>query len=144
MDEDDKGWPIIRMGVSGWVFLLVPVYLGCPDQRLCVLGGENPNFWGVNRRFTAKLSDVFAAVYSSKWRTWRFQWTNSTASRTTSAELRPMQVCPHTLVSQSVGHSHGKLASNPDFAHTQIPGYPGLHSPVSFPVNWRQPVTALA
>jgi len=37
MEEDDKGCPMIRMGVSGWMFLLVP---GSPGQkavkRLCV------------------------------------------------------------------------------------------------------------
>jgi len=40
MEEDDKGCPIIRMGVSGWMFLLVPAYPGSPGQkavkRLCV------------------------------------------------------------------------------------------------------------
>ena len=33
MEEDDKGCPMIRMGVSGWVFLLVPAYRVVPDQR---------------------------------------------------------------------------------------------------------------
>jgi len=40
MEEDDKGCPMIRMGVSGWVFLLVPAYPGSPGpkaiKRLCV------------------------------------------------------------------------------------------------------------
>ena len=40
MEEDDKGCPMIRMGVSGWMFLLVPAYPGSPGQkavkRLCV------------------------------------------------------------------------------------------------------------
>jgi len=40
MEEDDKRCPMIRMGVSGWVFLLVPAYPGCPGpkavKRLCV------------------------------------------------------------------------------------------------------------
>ena len=40
MEEDDKGCPMIRMGVSGWVFVLLPTYLGCPGpkavKRLCV------------------------------------------------------------------------------------------------------------
>jgi len=40
MEEDDKVCPMIRMGVSGWVFLLVPAYPGCPGpmtvKRLCV------------------------------------------------------------------------------------------------------------
>ena len=39
--EVDKGCPMIRMGVSGWVFLLVPAYPGSPGpnavKRLCVL-----------------------------------------------------------------------------------------------------------
>jgi len=40
MEEGDKGCPMIRMGVRGWMFLLVPAYPGCPGQkavkRLCV------------------------------------------------------------------------------------------------------------
>jgi len=40
MEEDDKGCLMISMGVSGWVFLLVPAYPGCPGpkavERLCV------------------------------------------------------------------------------------------------------------
>ena len=40
MEEDDKGCPIFRMGVSGWMLLLVPAYPGSPGQkafkRLCV------------------------------------------------------------------------------------------------------------
>jgi len=38
---DSDGIPMIRMGVSGWMFLLVPAYPGCPGpkavKRLCVL-----------------------------------------------------------------------------------------------------------
>ena len=42
MEEDDKGCPVIRMGVSGWMFLLVP---GSPGQKavkrqcVCVITG---------------------------------------------------------------------------------------------------------
>ena len=40
MEDGDKGCPMIRMGVSGWMFLLVPAYPGSPKQkaikRLCV------------------------------------------------------------------------------------------------------------
>ena len=40
MEEVDKGCPMIGMGVSGWMFLLVPAYPGSPGQkaikRLCV------------------------------------------------------------------------------------------------------------
>ena len=33
MEEVDKGCPMIRMGVSGRVFLLVPAYLGNPGPK---------------------------------------------------------------------------------------------------------------
>jgi len=40
MEEDDEGCPMIRLGVSGWMFLLVQAYPGSPGQnavkRLCV------------------------------------------------------------------------------------------------------------
>ena len=32
MEKGDKGSTLTRMGVSGWMFLLVPAYLGCPGQ----------------------------------------------------------------------------------------------------------------
>ena len=33
MEKDDKGSMMIRMGVSGWMFLLVPAYPGCPRSK---------------------------------------------------------------------------------------------------------------
>jgi len=33
MQEADKGWLMIRIGVSRWMFLLVPAHLGSPRQR---------------------------------------------------------------------------------------------------------------
>ena len=33
MEKDDKGSTAIRMGVSGWMFLLVPAYPGCPGSK---------------------------------------------------------------------------------------------------------------
>ena len=33
MEKDDKGSTMIRMGVSGWMFLLVPAYPGCPGSK---------------------------------------------------------------------------------------------------------------
>jgi len=33
MEKDDKGSTMIRMGVSGGMFLLVPAYPGCPRSR---------------------------------------------------------------------------------------------------------------
>jgi len=32
MEKGDKGSTLTRMGVSGWMFLLVPAYPGCPEQ----------------------------------------------------------------------------------------------------------------
>ena len=32
MEKGDKGSTLTRMGVSGWTFLLVPAYPGCPGQ----------------------------------------------------------------------------------------------------------------
>jgi len=54
MEEVDKGCPMIRMGVSGWMFLLVPAYPGCPGQKavkqLCVCV-EGPDDWqGTDRK----------------------------------------------------------------------------------------------
>jgi len=34
MEKDDKGCSLIRLGVRGWVFLLVPAYPSCPGQKL--------------------------------------------------------------------------------------------------------------
>ena len=33
MEKDDKGSTLIRIGVSGWEFLLVPAYPGCPGSK---------------------------------------------------------------------------------------------------------------
>ena len=33
MEKDDKGSTMIRMGVSGCKFLLVPAYPGCPGSK---------------------------------------------------------------------------------------------------------------
>jgi len=33
MEKDDKGSTMIRMVVSGWMFLLVPAYPGCPGSK---------------------------------------------------------------------------------------------------------------
>jgi len=31
--ETDKGWLMTTIGVSGWMFLLLPAHLGCPGQN---------------------------------------------------------------------------------------------------------------
>jgi len=52
MEEDDKGCPMIKMGVSGWVFLLVLAYPGSPGQKavkrlcVCVCVYVSPDFVG--------------------------------------------------------------------------------------------------
>ena len=33
MEKDDQGSTLIRIGVSGWKFLLVPAYPGCPGSK---------------------------------------------------------------------------------------------------------------
>jgi len=33
MEKGDKGSTMIRMGVCGWMFLLVPAYPGCPGSK---------------------------------------------------------------------------------------------------------------
>ena len=33
MEKGDKGSTLIRMGVSGLMFLLVPAYPGCPGSK---------------------------------------------------------------------------------------------------------------
>jgi len=33
MEKDDKGSTLIQIGVSGWKFLLVPAYPGCPGSK---------------------------------------------------------------------------------------------------------------
>ena len=33
MEKGDKGSTLIQMGVSGWMFLLVPAYPGCPGSK---------------------------------------------------------------------------------------------------------------
>ena len=33
MEKDDEGSTMIRMGVSGWMFLLLPAYPGCPGSK---------------------------------------------------------------------------------------------------------------
>jgi len=73
MEEDDKGCPMIRMGVSGWVFLLVPAYPGCPGpkavQRLCVCV-----FCSLRTIPVDGMSDfvVFVLQYYMSW-SWRWQ-----------------------------------------------------------------------
>jgi len=44
MEKDDKGSTMIRMGVSGWIFLLVPAYPGCPGSK-AVKRSSSSHLW---------------------------------------------------------------------------------------------------
>jgi len=76
MEEDDKGCPMIRMGVSGWVFLLVPAYPGCPGpkavKRLCVCSCQ----YYVTSSGRKTTSGIWSASSSDK----LMQYTGSLAS----------------------------------------------------------------
>ena len=50
MEKDDKGSTLIRIGVSGWKFLLVPAYPGCPGSK------------AVKRSLLLLLFDVFSFI----------------------------------------------------------------------------------
>jgi len=79
MEEDDKWCPMIRTGVSGWVFLLVRAYPRCPGPKalkmvVCVLSGTT---W-VGRYHKGKTNLDFTEARDSEW-----QW----------HQLVHMQVC---------------------------------------------------
>ena len=75
MEEVHKGCPMIRMDVSGWMFLLVPAYPGSPRpkavKRLCVCDPERciqmcgdqwscPTCWLMIARLTFPLSETLS------------------------------------------------------------------------------------
>ena len=53
MEKDDKGSTMIRMGVSGWMFILVPAYPGCPGSK------------AVKRLLLLLLYSAMLALYST-------------------------------------------------------------------------------
>ena len=65
MEEADKGCPMTRMGVSGWVFLQVPAYPGSPGptavKRLCVCSCwgsvQNVSIWALVKIASRIVSD---------------------------------------------------------------------------------------
>ena len=66
MEKDDKASTMIRMGVSGWMFLLVPAYPGCPGSKavkrsLLLLCFQNWKTRPQHIRSTAP------AYFSNKW-----------------------------------------------------------------------------
>ena len=83
MEKDDKGSTMIRMGVSGWMFLLVPAYPGCPrskavlktDITSVIDANENKH---TSRRYTI----VFLFWW---WNLWWFPTIAGLSSRVVSA-----------------------------------------------------------
>ena len=90
MEKDDKGSTLTRMGVSGWMFLLVPAYPGCPGQTavkwlllllLCVCNclqcfdavgwaaGRASVLWKLSGGVLAWLS-VWSEVQTCIWPSW--------------------------------------------------------------------------
>jgi len=75
MEEVEKGCPMIRMGVSGRMFLLVPAYLGSPGKRavkrvcvracVCVLLKDRLLAWLSGRVVSVKDGSLW---YLVKWR----------------------------------------------------------------------------
>ena len=66
MEEADKGCLIIRMGVSGWEFLLVPAHTGSPGQRaikgLCVCANKT----ALGDSMQARTSNTFSFIKYGK------------------------------------------------------------------------------
>ena len=70
MDEADKEWMITVIGVSGWMFLLVPAHLGCPGQNpesrktvVCVWGEALVSEIGWEERLD---NDLFSVEWDVK------------------------------------------------------------------------------
>ena len=57
MEKGDIGSMLTRMGVSGWMFLLVLAYLGSPRKRAIKL---------VCDRYVNRMSQIYLA----QWRRW--------------------------------------------------------------------------
>jgi len=61
MEKDDKGSTMIRMGVSGWMFLLVPAYPGCPGSKAVKRSlYRAPKRWLV--AFSLRISDLHLLI----------------------------------------------------------------------------------
>jgi len=75
MEEVQKGCLMIRMGVSGWMFLLVPAHLGSPGQRavkqlcVCVCVTSLHKF-----DQTTSTSHTGFVTFSTDWRHYTLCW----------------------------------------------------------------------
>jgi len=66
MEKDDKGSTLIRMGVSGWKFLLVPAYPGCPGSKAVKRSLLSGTTW-VSRYQKGKTNLDFTEARDSEW-----------------------------------------------------------------------------
>jgi len=66
MEKDDKGSTMIRMGVSGWKFLLVPAYPGCPGSKAVKQSSLNGRRTQVSRYQKDKTSLDFTEARDSE------------------------------------------------------------------------------
>jgi len=82
MEKDDKGSTMIRMGVSGWMFLVVPAYPGCPGSKAV-------------KRSLLLLSQTLAMMVEAEARLIRKLWdwseTEPKINKAEAVGLRPRQ-----------------------------------------------------
>jgi len=74
MEKGDIGSMLTKMGVSGWMFLLVPAYPGCPGRTavkwlllLPIIPGQDASLWlhEIDTSANWFISCVFSACHSS-------------------------------------------------------------------------------
>jgi len=94
MEEDDKGCTMIRMGVSGWMFLLVLAYPGSPGQkavkRLCVCVIDNV----LTQQINSTLSDSVLVSCMATALVRDFQWQRRTSQRDANHEPKALYIQP--------------------------------------------------
>ena len=129
MEKGDKGSTLTRMGVSGWMFFLVPAYPGCPGQTAvkllllllfsdeswlmavhCQLNSKVPSLWKTSS-FTTSLQRFFKYIalwescFNHSWS--QVAWLNKTKiiviSIARSSSVRILCLYIHTSVQLSEG-----------------------------------------
>jgi len=65
MEKDDKGSTLIRIGVSGWKFLLVPAYPGCPGSKAVKrsLYERTEHIWGFCKNVLQNSAVIICTRY---------------------------------------------------------------------------------
>ena len=126
MEKDDKGSTMIRMGVSGWMFLLVPAYPGCPGSKavkrsllLLFLQAEylinwvqhqnsgSSSLWQIHGALNACtiIETAIIVIIMMKYLTSRRKVTGSFFQKKISAHLQPLSLIKqHTCQTTQVGY----------------------------------------